>query len=304
MSKLSRTALIVTGVVALSLMAAWLFGGSESRPAPDRIAASQIAPTLPAPVSLTPLTARKPVTAPEPRPPDPTDKSLAWLAKAQHPDGHWDLSPGRTGLALIAFLSAGESHKRGKHKRTIRNGLRFLKQIQHPDGFYAVKDQARNNLSHAIATLAMVEAYAITASPLFKQSAQQGIEAIPPRGELDNLTSYWADMVIWTASESGLRVRREDLAGIELSRFGLWRPNTMKDPASHYRGCWYAASIKPDLDRTWRRDFRELAAGLQQADGSFERMGRHRRFLGRVGTTALMTAATAMTFWSEPTRKR
>jgi len=239
-----------------------------------------------------------PHTAPKPPSPDVTASGLAWLARAQHPDGHWDLAPGRTGLALLAFLSAGESHKHGKYKRTVRNGLKFLKQIQRPDGCFMLPNTPRSNRDHAIATLAMVEAYAITASPLFKQSAQQGVNAIHPSGEPDKLASRWAGIALHSANGAGLRVRREDSARIDLSDLGLWRPTSMRDPTSHYFGSWYAASIKTELDRTWRWDFREVAAGLQQADGSFEPTGRHRLYLGRVGSTALMIAATAMTFWS------
>jgi len=84
------------------------------------------------------------------------DLGLEWLKNHQHPDGHWDCDgfeercrlnkcggggyplydPGVSGLALLAFLGAGETHKHGRYKKTVRSGLKQLKAIQDAEGCF------------------------------------------------------------------------------------------------------------------------------------------------------------------------
>jgi hypothetical protein len=121
-------------------------------------------------------------------------RGLAWLAKVQDKDGYWDCDnfmekpvdgagtaiydPGVTGLALLAFLGDGQTHKSGAYRKNIQNGLKYLKQIQDPEGCFGPRTDIHYVYNHAIATLAMVEAYAMTASPIFKQSAQLALDFI------------------------------------------------------------------------------------------------------------------------------
>lgn len=108
---------------------------------------------------------------------------LAWLANHQNPDGFWSAaafdvecgkqgddvlcdglgSPqfdvGVTGLSLLAFLGAGNTHKRGEHSVVVNRGLRFLTQVQSPDGNFGQASNPQHTYDHVIATLAMVEAY-------------------------------------------------------------------------------------------------------------------------------------------------
>ncbi|GEM_PF-1271990 len=109
------------------------------------------------------------------------DAALAWLAAHQSPDGRWDADGfGRlcpevapcggegtlrnedtaiTGLALLAFLGAGHTHLSGPYATNIRKGLGWLLQQQRPDG--DLRGTGRM-YAHAIATLALCEAYALT----------------------------------------------------------------------------------------------------------------------------------------------
>jgi len=130
---------------------------------------------------------------------------LGRLASTQNADGTWgDVAD--TALVLLAFLEAGEgeTHKSGPHHRQIRAGLASLKQRQHRDGRFGDSDSAR---PHALATLAMTEAYRLTNSPLFKQSARQGLALIledpgAPR-------SAWAGSALRAAEGRGLGVAAE-----------------------------------------------------------------------------------------------
>jgi hypothetical protein len=157
------------------------------------------------------------------------DAGLKWLHYHQDEGGSWDADgfekrckltpvctgPGAedmdtavTGLALLAFLGAGETHKHGRFKKTVKQGLKHLKQIQGPDGSFAEGEDRRALLNHAIAALAMCESYALTGSPLFKQSAQLAVDRIG-KHRLDTLDAdvlTWSVMSLHSAKRAGLRV--------------------------------------------------------------------------------------------------
>jgi hypothetical protein len=114
------------------------------------------------------------------------DAALKWLSEHQLADGSWSFDHrdggqcqgrcknqgsmkaaknGATGLALMAFLGAGQSHVEGKYQNTVAGGVRFL--------LSSLKDQGADGgswydnvgnataYSHGIASLAMCEAYAM-----------------------------------------------------------------------------------------------------------------------------------------------
>jgi hypothetical protein len=335
MSKTRQVLLISVAIILISLIAAWIAGRGEAPPPSVTIPTPTVeqARALPPPVEAKPLTA-----APKP-PPRPADLGLAWLAKAQAEDGSWDELPGRTGLALLAFLSAGETHKHGRYKKTVKYGLRFLKQIQHPDGIFAKLGDARAPLDHAIATTAMVEAYGTTASPLFKQSAQLAIEGLQTLKDLIGSDAAWACLALDVGRAAGLRV---DPARIP--PLATWYDPDSKTctPAEHAMGLFcIVADEKPFRDHpaflaglphfaaasrsctdprylyfggrlerilrrleSWNRDVAGTVSARQREDGSFDATGPAAEALGRTGTTSLMTAAEAMTRWSRSHRIR
>ena len=172
---------------------------------------------------------------------------LEWLKNHQDPEGYWDcdgfeaqcklnkcggpgyalFDPGVTGLALLAFLGAGETHKTGNYQNVVKNGLKYLKQIQDPEGCFGPRTTNRFTYNHAVAALAMAEAYALTGSPLFKQSAQNAIDFIEKCRNpylawrygvrpQDNDTSVtgWMVMALKSAKEArGIRVPPEAFDG-------------------------------------------------------------------------------------------
>jgi hypothetical protein len=164
--------------------------------------------------------------------------ALVWLADHQGPDGSWDpetlvnrrtgvrtsgggRSTHRTGvtaLAALAFLGHGETHKRGFRRKTVKLAAKYLKTIQDPRGqFVMYRREGRNPrqpyvrvdipdpmLQHAWATQAMAELYALTRSPLFKQSLASAVGFLIrartpdggwPRVEGSRLTD--TDVTLW-----------------------------------------------------------------------------------------------------------
>lgn len=120
---------------------------------------------------------------------------LAWLAKQQKSDGSWeydaevledrkaDYRLAATGMALLPFLAAGETHKASKnspehkYKNTVDRGLKFLMGACPLAG----QNQGRmagNMYAQAIATLPLCEAYGMTKDPVLKAYAQAAINYI------------------------------------------------------------------------------------------------------------------------------
>jgi len=98
-------------------------------------------------------------------------RGLAWLARQQRPDGSWVYDAGNkeevvaaTGMALLPFLAAGETHKKnGKYQKTVANGLAFLLKNVQVSGPNAGKFTGAGNMyAHAIGTVALCEAYGMT----------------------------------------------------------------------------------------------------------------------------------------------
>jgi hypothetical protein len=95
-------------------------------------------------------------------------RGLAWLARQQKPNGSWVFDGGSsgdtvasTGMCLLPFLAAGETHKAGKkYQQTVLRGLQFLATLQRSDGGF--NGAGITMYSHGIATIALNEAYGMT----------------------------------------------------------------------------------------------------------------------------------------------
>lgn len=124
-------------------------------------------------------------------------RGLGWLARHQRYDGSWSLDtqsmcrdavpcpPARamtsdsaaTGLALLAFLGAGQTHTQdGPYRENVVRGLKWLLTHRSGDGNYFTGGSPMAHLySQAIATMAVCEALAMTGDPALKTPAEKGL---------------------------------------------------------------------------------------------------------------------------------
>jgi len=191
------------------------------------------------------------------------ERALDWLMKHQDADGGWDgrtarqadgtpipgdddftvhcppgdLCPGEcfyweadtalTGLALLAYLGAGYTHTDGVYADTVAKGLEYLINAQKPDGDLRGKSKAVGMYCHAMAALALCEAYALTADQRLRGPAERAAGFLvkaqapnglgwrygprPPMGDTSILG--WAVLVLKSAKYAGIAVPRAAESG-------------------------------------------------------------------------------------------
>ncbi|HET6202769.1 MAG TPA: hypothetical protein VFI25_08205 [Planctomycetota bacterium] len=180
---------------------------------------------------------------------EPLRAALEWLKDHQSPDGRWDCDgfaemckaercdgPGEslhdvgvTGLALLAFLGDGNTHRLGPYRESVQKGLRWLLgQEDRESGLFGEKSGSAYLYGHAIATLALSEAYHLSnKSPLLKAPVQRAVRFIlrarnpslawrygePPDGQNDTSVTGWMVFALKSAEDAGLEIDRGAFEG-------------------------------------------------------------------------------------------
>ena len=129
--------------------------------------------------------------------------ALEWLARHQAPDGSWRSTwsdqckgprcsggvwpdgggsheVGYTAVSLLAFLGNGHTHRFArvaKYRQVVQKGLRYLRAQQREDGAIGWRT-GEQVYDHAIATMALCEAYAITRDFELKGPALRATEVL------------------------------------------------------------------------------------------------------------------------------
>ncbi len=194
---------------------------------------------------------------------------LAWLAFHQAPDGHWSLhkfneygrdksgqpvgkggcgctgmtsrhnDPAATGMALLPFLGAGHTQrplpgsKQTDYSKTVLAGLSYLMKIQTREGYLGGDAEVNNMYGHAIATIALCEAFGMTNDPSLKSSAQRAITFIVngqstedpskggggwryvPKQAGDTSVTGWQVMALKSGQMAGLSVPAKTFTGVD-----------------------------------------------------------------------------------------
>lgn len=139
---------------------------------------------------------------------------------------YWEADPGLTALALLAYLGAGRTQCDGRYADTIGRGIDFLLSLQKPDGDLRGPSRAVGMYCHAMATLALCEAYALTAEPRLRSPAERAVAFMVRARAKDGLawryapgeavgdTSIlgWIVLVLKSARETGVPIPGMDSA--------------------------------------------------------------------------------------------
>jgi hypothetical protein len=174
---------------------------------------------------------------------------LEWLARHQEADGSWSCEKfrsrcesegykcagrgmplydvGVTSLALLAFLAAGNGEQDGNHQDVVKNGVRWLKSQQDAKGCFGTTEDYRYPFMHAMATLAMVEAFVMSGTTPARDSAQKGLEFIvriqspqthawryaekPP--DADSTVTVWMTLALKAGQVASIRSSDQALRG-------------------------------------------------------------------------------------------
>lgn len=173
---------------------------------------------------------------------------LAWLARHQRNDGGWGLDvraeckigsgcpedvhvesdTAATGLALLPFLGAGHMQTQpSRYQDQVKRGIDWLLRNQQKTGELFLGGQIHSQFySHAIASMALCEAYGLTKDPRLKEPAQRAINFIAesqnkydggwryaPGQEGDTSVFGWQMFAIRSARLAGLSVSKNVLMG-------------------------------------------------------------------------------------------
>ena len=111
---------------------------------------------------------------------------LAWLTQMQKKDGSWafdgtmpDETAAATGLAVLSFLGAGQSHQAGRYRQTVKAGLDWLiHDVDKMGRFRGSRNKNGMMYSQGIAALALCEAYGLSRDRAILPAAQAAIDYI------------------------------------------------------------------------------------------------------------------------------
>lgn len=254
---------------------------------------------------------------PDPKTEESVELGLAFLARHQSPEGSWSLQgfddaapgattadtqyllvsdTGATALCLISFQGAGYTHRDHQYKDVVRKGLEYLVKNQKENGdlFVALDNESNKSVwlySHALATLALCEAYGMTQDPDLKEPAQKAIDFIvksqntslggwrySPGVDSDTSVSGWMLMALKSGRLANLNVPKEtfdkvarwlDLSqksGSEphLFRYNPYAPDTLTQRHGRVPSkTMTSVGLLMRLHTGWRRDNPAMIQGAE-----------------------------------------
>ncbi len=225
------------------------------------------------------------------------ERGIGWILAHQRANGSWSFDhatdlcmhycthPGSetsttaaTGMALLPLLGAGYTHKTGPYQDAIRRALTYIRER----GFkisYGTDFRENSMYGHALATLALCEAFGMTHDADLHEAAQGGLDFIAycqdthsggwrynPNESGDTTVTAWMIMALKSGQAAGLNVQSpcwqlaekflDSVQSTDGSRYGYIdrRPK----PATT------AAALLCRMYMGWQRDRPALALGVEQ----------------------------------------
>jgi len=214
---------------------------------------------------------------------DAVNKGLEWLARNQKADGYWEPAAGAqlgrredtkiavTGLAALAFLTAGHTEKAGKYAPNVKKAIQWLRNQQDSKGKIS-----NSNYNHSIAGMALAEAAGMSGVKETVDAAQRAVDASCALrmksmesersgwsynveqmtgtsfgGDMSN--SGWTIMFLKSAKTAGLRVPENSIEGITRYLNACEYRENKKDPYTGHRYCYVPiARLRSDKDAPFR----------------------------------------------------
>lgn len=227
------------------------------------------------------------------------EDGLNWLVRHQRADGGWSLDyhqqcvgagcpreqamesdTAATGLALLPLLGAGHIHtEKSRYQGNVRQGLDWLVSRQQPDGDVYVGGAFNAHLySHAIASMALCEAYGLSHDPKLRAPAQRAIDFIAsaqnasdggwryrPGMPGDTSVFGWQLFAIRSARLAGLRIPRNVVAGcrtyLDQSAADAKKVTYSYQPGGPATAVMTAEALLTRQYLGWPRDFPALVKG-------------------------------------------
>jgi hypothetical protein len=168
------------------------------------------------------------------------ERGLDWLASQQNANGSWSLNrpmadagtvtsdPAGTGMVLLPFLGAGNTHQSGKHKEAVARALKWLVEQQRPDGTWLAPGDARPMYGHGMASIVLCEAYGMTQDARLREPAQKALDYIvnaqhsasggwryQPHQPADTSVVGWQVMALKSGEMAGLKVPPKVFDGVK-----------------------------------------------------------------------------------------
>ncbi len=136
---------------------------------------------------------------------------------------------GITGLALLAFLSSGNTHYEGPYREEVGKGLQFLINSQATDGNLAGDAEPFARMyCHSMAMLAISEALAVTGDPnllpAVRQAVNFSVRSQSPTdggwryqpGDAGDMSQFgWQVLSLHSASLGGIKIPNQTVAGLK-----------------------------------------------------------------------------------------
>ena len=229
---------------------------------------------------------------------DAVELGLKWLARQQGKKGRWRGSwslrgpyddgsfdenrAAATAMAMLAFQGDGNTHFAGEYAKAVEGGVDFLLKIQNRAGFFGEgSEHHQQAYSHAQATIAVCELFAMTQDSRLREPAQRAINysvqsqgreggwRYDPRADSDLSITGWYVMALVSAKAAGLTVPHSTLAKIdsyldivavaEVDGFGssyCYQPGRPPSPAMTAEGLLCRQYLG------WPRDREAMAVGM------------------------------------------
>ncbi len=111
------------------------------------------------------------------------DRGLVYLARHQRADGSWPCvygnNTGVNAICALAFMGRGHAPGRGPYGELVQRTIRLIRDHQTDAGLYTSVNDSRGTMyEHALATLAMIEAYGFMPDEAMRSSIQKAVDLI------------------------------------------------------------------------------------------------------------------------------